>query len=248
MFFELSPYFYGITIVLQAICVFHCIRKGSQQKWIWIIVFLPMVGCLAYIFTEMFTTRDLKSVSADVSSIINPGGNIRRLEQQLQFTDSFQNRVLLADAYLGRGEVTKAVQLYESSPTGNFTENEHVLKQLMLAYYNQQRFADVVAAGKKIYHQPQFNRSRAHIYYAIAIEKTGNIQLAEEEFKKLGGRFSQYEARYQYGKFLERHHRADEAKQLFNDILNETSHLGSLELRDNRYWLNLVRKELKERS
>ena len=57
MFFA-NKYFYFITIVLQLICVVHCVRRGRQQNnWIWIIVFLPVVGCLAYIFTAAWTLQ-----------------------------------------------------------------------------------------------------------------------------------------------------------------------------------------------
>lgn len=189
----------------------------------------------------------MQNVSAGVSSILNPGGNVKKLERQLQFADTFQNRVQLADAYLGTGQVQKAVSLYEKSLTGNFSENEHILQQLILAYYDEQRFNDVITAAGKIYKQPQFNRSRAHIYYALSLEKTGNLQKAEEEFKKLGGYFSQYEARYQYAKFLQRHQRQGEADKLLKEMLGEESHLGPIEKRDNRYWLNMVKQELKKK-
>lgn len=42
----LPGYFYYVTLALQAICVIHCLRKGNQQKWIYIIVFLPLIGCV----------------------------------------------------------------------------------------------------------------------------------------------------------------------------------------------------------
>lgn len=161
----------------------------------------------------------MHNVSAGVSSILNPGGNVKKLERELQFAHTFQNRVRLADAYLGTGQVQKAVSLYEKSLTGNFSENEHILQQLILAYYDQQRYAEVITAAGKIYKQPQFNRSRAHICYTLSLEKTDQLQKAEEEFKKLGGYFSQYEARYQYAKFLQRHNRSEEALKLLKEML-----------------------------
>ena len=248
MFFEFSPYIYGASLVLQAICVIHCIRRNNQNKWIWIIVFLPFVGSLAYIFTEIISTRDIQTVGAGVSHILNPKGTIRRLEQELQFADTFQNRLALADAYLAMGEVQKAVTLYEKSLTGNFVDNEHVLKQLILAYYDAHQFEKVVNAAEKIYTRPQFVRSRAHIYYAIALEKTGNVQKAEEEFLKLGGRFSQYKARYQYAKFLQRQQRFHESVSLLSEIKKEESHLGPIERRDNKYWIQLSAQELRQKS
>lgn len=134
--FYFSNYYY-IVIILQAICVIHCLRKGRQQNWIWLLVFLPLVGCLIYIFTEIFTRREMQNMQLGVSTILNPGGSVRRLEENLRFSDTFANRIALADAYLATGNTDRAIGLYESSLTGNFTENEHVLNQLTIAYYQK---------------------------------------------------------------------------------------------------------------
>ena len=100
MFFGEYSLYYIITIVLQAVCVWHSIKKGTQQKWLWIIIFLPFIGALIYIFSEMFSRGDLQQVQSGVVTVINPTGHIRKLEERLRFADTFQNRILLADAYL----------------------------------------------------------------------------------------------------------------------------------------------------
>lgn len=247
MFFN-SHYFYYVTIGLQAICVLHCLKKGNQNKWIWIIVFLPVIGCLIYLFTEIFTDRQLSQVSSGVASVLNPRGSVRKLEEQLRFADTFQNRIALADAYLANGRTEDAIDLYEQSYTGVFTENEYLLKQLIIAYSIVKRYEDIILLAQKIYRTPQFPRSRAHLLYAIALENTGNGPMAEKEFKSMNARFSDYESRYQYGLFLLRARRNDEAKQVFNEILSEASHLTSRERRGNQAWLNQSREELKKMS
>ncbi len=80
MFFA-NNYFYFITIALQAICVIHCLKKGILNSWIWIIVLLPLMGCIAYLFTEIFTGSELQSLQSGVGGVLNPGGSIRKLEK-----------------------------------------------------------------------------------------------------------------------------------------------------------------------
>ena len=155
------------------------------------------------------------------------------------------NRVALADAYLLNGEKTKAIELYESSLTGAFEENEYVRKQLIIAYSESKQFDEVVAVGKKICNLSTFPRSRTHMLYAIALEKIGQIAEAEKEFLKMQSRFSFYEARYQYGLFLIRSGRTAEAKNIFESILEESAHLSPRERRDANPHLKLVREELK---
>jgi hypothetical protein len=243
MFF-FSNTFYIITIALQAICVFHCVRKGRQSNWIWLIVFLPLIGSLIYLFTEIFTHREMAQLQSGVGSVFNPGGSIRKLEENLRFSDTFANKVALADAYLAAGQTDRAIALYQSSLEGNFDENEHVLQQLIIAYFQVKRYDEIIPIAKKIYKLPQFARSRAHVLYATALDYTGHPELAEKEFRQLKSRFSNYEARYQYGRFLVRNSRPDDARQVLSEMLGETSHLSSREKRYNRDWLALAKDEL----
>lgn len=244
MFFG-SGYFY-FTIALQVICIVHSIRKGKPYFWIWVILFLPVVGSLIYLFTEVFTNRDIRDVQSGVGEVLNPGGKIKKLENNLRFSDTFNNRIALADACLAGGQTQRAIDLYESSLTGNFTENEHVLSQLVIAYSRQKRYEELVSTAKKIHTLPQFQRSHAHILYAMALEQNGNHEMAETEFKKMKGKFANFEARYQYSCFLVRAGRSEEARQLLTEMSGEFTHLSPPEKRNNRKWFNLAKDELKK--
>jgi len=240
-------YYYYVIIGLDIICILHSIRNGTSNKWMLLIVFAPIIGAVVYLFAEVFTRRTRTDLQDGISVILTTNSSrIRRLEENLKFTDTFANRMLLADAYLAAGHIDSAIELYESSLTGAFDENEHVLKQLIIAYYSKGDYARVQPLAKKIYNKPQFARSRAHVYYAIALEKIGDITQAEQEFKKMKGRFSHFEARLQYGLFLKRTGREQEARQIFMDMVDEAPHLSSRERRDSRAWIGQARNELKE--
>jgi hypothetical protein len=242
--FPFSTNYYYIIVILQVICVIHCVRKGRQTGWIWFIVFVPLIGCLVYIFTEMFNRHDIQNVQSGVTTVFNPGRSVRRLEENLRFSDTFANRIALADAYLLTGNTDRAIELYESSLEGNFTENEYVLSQLIIAYYQKRRFADIIPIGRKIYNRPQFARSRAHILYAAALGYSGHYEEAEKEFKTMKGRFANYEARYYYALLLAGTDRPNEAKAMFSEMLSELTHLSSRERRYNRNWFQLAKDEL----
>lgn len=126
--------YYYIILILQALCVYHSIRNGSHGKWIWLIIFLPLVGCLIYLFTEVLNKRQVSSLQTDVVKLVNPGGRIKELEKKFQFSGTFANRVALADAYLAKGMNENAIELYEPALTGLFENNEHVLEKLIHAY------------------------------------------------------------------------------------------------------------------
>lgn len=244
MFF-LNNYYY-IIIILQAVCVIHCLRKGRNQQWIWLIVFLPLIGCLIYIFQEMFSGNEIQQVQSGVKTIINPTGKIKKLETQLKFSDTFNNRVALADAYLATGNTDKAIELYNSSLTGAFTESEHVHFQLIIAYCIKENYEAVLPLAKKMYNRPQFARSKAHIAYALALENAGNKEQAEKEYQTMKARFANFEARYNYGRFLIRENRIDDARQLYKSIAEEETQLSNRERKYNRHWINLCKEELRK--
>ena len=153
---------------------------------------------------------------------------------------------MLADAYLENGMTERAIDLYESSLTGAFEENEYVHTQLIKAYYKTNQFDKAVSIAKKISKLPTFPRSRTHMQYAMALERIGQSQEAEKEFQKMQSRFSFYEPRYEYGLFLIRNNRKQEAKDLYESMLAENTQLSPRERRSAAPFLRLVREELKK--
>jgi hypothetical protein len=167
MFFNYGGgYLYYLILGLNIFCVIHMLRRGTLHRWIWMVIFLPVIGSLIYIYSEVLSNRRVSTPKIDIGAVINPGGKIKKLEDELRFTDTFANKIKLADAYLAAGYTDKALELYQSSLTGAFAENEHVMAQLMVAYYEQERYDEVIQLAKKLYKQPQFARSN-HISYML---------------------------------------------------------------------------------
>lgn len=245
MFFN-GSYFYYITLGLNIYCIIHSYNRGTLNKWIWLIIFIPVIGSLIYIYSEILSNRRLNTPKIDVGAVLNPGGKLKKLEDELRFTDTFANKVKLADAYLAAGYIDKAIDLYMASLTGAFAENEHVMAQLVIAYYQEQRYAEAIALAKKLYKLPQFPRSKAHMCYALSLEGIGDMEAAETEFKAMRGRYSYFEPRYQYGLFLVRQGRDNDAYTIFSEMLDEERHLGSMEKKANRVWLAKAKDELRK--
>jgi len=246
MLFGGGSYYY-LVLILEAFCIIHCLRRGTQQQWLWILIVIPVLGCLIYIYKEILTNRhSIRMPKVDVGAVLNPGVKLKRLEDELRFTDTFANKVKLADAYLEAGFTDKAVEIYQASLTGAFAENEHVLAQLIIAYYEQERYQKIIPIAQKIYKLPQFARSKAHMKYAEALENTRQVDFAEKEFKAMKGRYSCFEPRYQYGLFLVRQNRDEDAYQIFADILNEERQLSAMERKTNKVWFAKTKDELKK--
>jgi hypothetical protein len=236
MYFNQGSYFYYIVLALNIFCVIHMIRRGTVTRWIWLVIFIPIIGSLVYIYYEVLPNRRIDTSKIDLGAMLNPGSKLKKLEDEMRFTDTFANKVKLADTYLASGYTDKAIELYESSMAGAFVENEYVMAQLVIAYYDKQEYEPSITMAQKIYKLPQFARSKAHLLYARSLENTGNVEQAETEFKLMKGRFSYFQQRYEYGQFLLRAGRDQEAANMFTEMLNEEKHLGSVERRTSREW------------
>lgn len=244
---SIPVWLYYIPILLQIICAIHCIRnKGTQQNWIYLIVFVPLVGSIAYILMEMLPKRTGGDWRTGLGALfMSPAARIRRLEDNVTLTNTFNNRILLANAYMTVGRTEEAIELYSTSLTGYFAENEYATSRLISAYFSTGRYAELIQLARKIYNSPQFPRSLAHIQYACALELTGEAAAAEREFKKMNGRFADFEARYQYALFLRRAGRNEESRQLLQDIVREGTHLSARERREYYAWIQKSKEELK---
>jgi len=236
--------YYAIVIVLQAICVIHCLRNRTSNNWIWLIVFLPLIGCLIYFFSEILTRSQVRNFQSGFGEIKSPSGSIKKLEDNLRFSDTFQNRVSLADAYLKNRQYEKAIELYESSLAGVFEENEYALAQLAIAYYEVKNYEGVIKTANKLYNRPQFNRSVVHVYYAVALAATGHDEKAEQEFQKMNIQFSGFEARYYFAQFLVSRQREEDATIILLNIKDEFPRLSPVEKRENREWYNKAKDYL----
>lgn len=243
--FFFHPAFYTITLLLQAICVIHCVRKRNQNNWIYLIIFLPLIGSLVYLFSEVITRRDIKNVQSGMGEVFNPSGSIKKLEQNLRFSDTFNNRMALADAYFADGQTQRAIEIYEDSLQGTFATNELCISRLIIAYYREKRYTDVIRITPGVYNIPQFARSKAHVLYAASLGHAGEPDKAEAEFKKMNGRFGNFEARYYYALMLQQYQRQNEARNILLQIEEEIPQLSPVERRHNRQWLGMAKEALK---
>src|SRR6476620_76137 len=184
---------YYLIIALQGICVYHCVRKGNQNKWIWIIFCVPVIGSIIYIFSEIITKRDISKVQGNLGSVIFPTGRVKDLEKRLEFSNTFENKVALADAYLAGGSTEQAIALYESCLVGVFDDNHYVITKLIEAYYNLERYEDVIRVTQKILRHSEFPKSHAHVLYALSLERAGKNEAAEKELKSMRGKYSNFE-------------------------------------------------------
>lgn len=235
-----------IILALQAICIIHLMRNDKPIYWLILIIILPFLGCLLYIITQMIKRGDVENVQTNLNTILNPGAKIQELEKQVQNSDSFDNKVALADAYLQAGRAAEAVEIYESCLKGIFKNDPYVLMQIGLAYFELKEFEKAVEKLSLVAEHTDFRRSRAHLAFALALDETGHTAKARKQFEAMNARRSHLEFRYHYAMFLNNHGEIEEARKVLEAILSEVDLMDKTKKQREAKWIKSAQTLLEE--
>lgn len=189
--------------------------------------------------------RDIEKVQNNLVSAINPTKKITDLEKKYKFASTFENQSSLADAYLEAAIYDKAIENYEACLEGTFKNDFYVLSKLKEAYYFSSQFEKSVEIAEKIKDHTKFEKSKASFLYALALEKTGNIEAAEQYLIKFDAPYSKYQERLELAKFYIRNSKKDKARALLKEIENESDGMSKTSYRQNRILIKKAKALLK---
>lgn len=215
--------FYYLLIAFQAFCIFHVYKSRNEYYWYFVIFFVPLIGALVYLFSQIINGTNIKNTTNKINAVINPRKEIKDLEKKLSFSDTFQNQVNLADAYRKNKEYSKAITFYEKALIGNFKNHPHTLNKAAKCYFEIKKFDKVVEYASKLDLDKSF-RNTLYIY-AIALERCGDFDEAEIQFRKTNKRYSNYAERLELSKYLVRRSKNEEAKVVLTEIIAEVDNM-----------------------
>ncbi|XMO87207.1 hypothetical protein AAFN75_02755 [Algibacter sp. AS12] len=238
--------YYYLIIALQAYCLYHLYTNRNAFYWWFIILFLGPIGCAIYLLTQVYNKRDAEKITKNLTHVINPSKKVTDLENRLDFSDSYQNRVNLADAYLEIKDFDKAIAQYQEALKDTSQNNSYVTKQLIEAYFNIQDFNQVVFYAETIKNHTEFKKSRTQFLYGLALERLGKLEVAEANLRTIDIRYSFYEERLILAEFLISNQKTEDAKEILKDISTESSHMTKQNQRLYRATILEVEKLLKE--
>ncbi len=216
---------YYLLIALQLYCAYHVYSTKNNAYWYLAIILAPGIGSAIYLVTQVFTKRDVDKVQQEVTAAINPTKKVQNLEKKVAFSDTFQNRLDLADAYMELNDFANAVSHYETALSGSHRDDFYGNAQLMQALFSSEKYAETVAVAKKIEAHKEFEKSRGNFLYGQALFKLGETDKAEEILRKIDRRYSNYEERLVLVKFLEDHGKRADAVELLDNLVEEGNNL-----------------------
>ena len=236
---------YYLVVALQIFCVYHLYKNKNDYYWFFLILFLPFIGCVIYLVTQVYNKRDVNKIQEEITTIINPTKKVRDLEKKLEFSATFQNRVNLADAYYDIKDFNTAIVHYENAIAKDFQEDTHVIFQLIKSYYFIDNYDKVIFYAEKVKTHVDFKGSKAQFFYGLALENLGQSKEAEKQLHFIDQRYSNYKERLQITQLYISKNKISEAKELLNEIAAESQHMTSVNKRKYRTTIGDVEQLLK---
>jgi hypothetical protein len=225
---------YTPILILQAFCVYHAYRSGAEQRWYWLIVFFPLIGCLIYLFHNFYNRGTVSSITEGVKEVVNSNYKIEQLERALRFSDNIKNKLNLADAYMTYGRVKGASDLYADCLQGFMADDPALKMKLLYAHFLNENYSEAVALGKTLEMEKSFKNSDARLAFAWALHFTGASTAADKIFSDMDRSFTNYQQRMEYAKFLLKTDRAEEARLKLSELMEEFEHMKGPERRLKR--------------
>lgn len=239
------PYYY-LIIALQGFCIYHCYKNRNEQFWFYVIFFVPAIGSIIYLFTQVFKKSDIESVQDGLAHVINPSKRVTDLQKKVDFANTLQNRVNLADAHFDKGNYLQASLEYEKAMNDYHAKDNSVLEKLVMVSHFLNKQEKVLAIGEKIVADKGFSSDKAAFYFGRALSQKGDIDEAKKYLRSVDKRYSNYQERLALASFYLEKKQDLNAKEILTEIVSESEHMNRQSYRENRVAIEKARKLLSQ--
>jgi hypothetical protein len=234
---------------VQLLCIVHVVRTGRPHYWIYVLLFAPGLGGLAYFIAEMLPellgTREARQAVGKARRAFDRERDYRVLAERLDTADTAENRKALAEESLRLGKVGQAVTLYKTALAGVYKDDPNLMHGLARAYFAAGDFAgctqtlDALKAAN-----PRFESADAHLLYARSLEAQGCTDAALMEYEAVARYLAGAEARCRHAMLLMQTGRMQPARQLFAEIVHAIDKTGGPFKRAQREWYDIAKQNL----
>jgi hypothetical protein len=237
-------------LAAQIFFAVHAVRQGKPW-WILVLFFFPGLGILLYFFVEYLPsarTGELRSAGRKIARRLNPAAEVRRLEDEVALSNTVNNRLALADAYLEAGRQEDGVAVVRTCLQGIHEDDPRVLGALARACHAAGRMDEARDAMERLKGQNNLLTASMQLLDARIAEDSGDVEGALRAYAVLSRGAAGEEARCRYGLLLKSLGRTGEAYALFDEMLRHARVSSGHYRREEKKWLDIARRELKERA
>jgi hypothetical protein len=239
-----------LVLAAQVFFAVHAIRQG-KPFWLFILFFFPGLGTLVYLFAEYLPSvragGSFRSAGRKIAHRLNPAAEVRRLEDEVALSNTVNNRMALADAYLNAGRGDDAVALLRTCMQGVHEDDPRVLGAIARACHATGRLDEAREAMDRLKRQGTMLTASVQLLDARIAEDSGDLDGALRAYGILSRGAAGEEARCRYALLLRRVGRDAEAYTVFEEMRRHARVSSGHYRREEKEWLDVARRELKNR-
>jgi len=221
--------FYTPILLMQVFCLYLAYKRNEQQKWFWIIIIFPFIGSLIYLFDTFYSRRNVENLTEGVKTSLITNYKLEKMEREITFSNTVTKRIALADEYLKYNSYQRATELYESCLEGIYKNDTALLMKLIQVNFHLNDYDKVIKYGEEISDESTFKNSDEKVALAWAYYEVGNITKADAVFEELDVRFSNYNHRLEYAKYLREVGREELAEEKLYRLISEIESMDNYE-------------------
>jgi len=236
--------------LINVVLIVHAAKSGRFSPWGYIILMMPGIGALAYVAVELipewFGTYRGQQARKSVGRALDPDKHYRILKDQVELVDTIANRAALAEECLALGRYREAEQHYDAilaKPMGDQPSN--VLGKAR-AVFGDGRFAETVVLLDRLrLRWPDFESADGHLLYARALQESGRLAEAADEYQAVSNYYVGAEPRVRHGLVLQKLGRKAEAREVLSDVVKRIELAPRHVRKAQAEWLAMARQALK---
>ncbi len=208
-----------------------------------LIFILPFVGSLIYLYVHFYSKKNITRVAEGVKGTFVKNYTINKLEKELEFSNTFANKMELAEEHSRVGNFDRAIELYESCNTGLHSDDPGLAMKLIKNQYLNENHEEVVKYGRQLSKVKEFAHSNEKRAYAWSLFRLGKTDESQGVFEEMDLQFANYQNRLEYVYFLEEANKVDQAKEKLDTLLREVDTMDSYEKGINKAIIREIKNQ-----
>jgi hypothetical protein len=237
-----------LTIALQVIAVVHLFRTGRNMTWLFLIILVPMVGCLAYFIIEVFPSLGQNPAARKAlrraKQAIDPNRGVREGSLNYERSQNVDTASRLAGELTKAGRHDEAIRVCSEARTGLFEDDPKILLALANAQFAAAKHSEAITTLDYLREKnPGFRSADGHLVYARALDESGATGRALEEYAALVNYYPGAEARVRQAMLYKKVGDKARAGELFAAILKDARLAPKHFRRSEREWIELAERE-----
>jgi hypothetical protein len=244
------PLFGGglLSLLVSILLCVHVVRTNQQIFWIFVILFIPLLGSLVYlaavVVPEMAGGTRAQRMGMAARDALDPTREYRTAKAAAADTPTVHNRMRLAAAAAALGRHGEAEQLFAEAAQGIHADDPALLLGRANALIELGRASEALPlldqlAAEQATRAPSTALAQGRVY-----ESLGRFKEADTAYQWAAGRLPGLEALARYAAFLAHTGRRQEAADNLAEIDRRIERSNPQFRRESRPWRDLAAQAL----